>query len=803
MRENWPKDTGLEVVIERIGVDYEVLEYVGGGGLSNIYKVRHKLHGEVRALKVMDVDYLSKIFEKGGVKNIHEKFDNITQRFTREAKIFKKISHPNIARVIDIGFVKDKAKQIEVPYLLMEYIEGRTLGDMLRKESPLDIGTITRLCEDILPAMDEIHKAGVIHRDIKPANIMIDKNNGRAILIDFGLARDQADDKSLTMSGVIGTPAYIAPEIFSRKKDIGPEADIYSFGIMLYEMLAGEKPFEGENQLELIYESINVTIPDITKKNPEAPASLRKIIKKAAAKNPGDRYQSAAELLDALKNVKEEQKNKPGSKSFKYLVYLLVIIAATAFIVINPLGIGKKGISPANQYLTHISSAKQFIQSGEFEKAFDALAKAKNIKDTPEIKELAAEIQRTFMKKDFQVLEELLKGEAAKEEKLAACRRFLSKHQDITANNETKLLVSQANEFIDRLEKEINAEKIIEQEKQIREEYQKRMSQAREHLNKGEFEKANESLKLAQELMNTSETKELEEKIINQCISAVESYYKQANYPGAGKSLDQAKKIIPGRKLQDLEQAIELLKEMPDHVKAVLIESKIKKTRIKKKNNRWQADFGDGIIMVYIPAGNFKKGESGDIKSLQDIYLDGFWMGKTEVSWAQYMKFARDTKSNYPEGIEKKGNDYPIVGISWHDAKDYCRWLSGKTGLSFELPSENQWEKAARGTDGRKYPWGNREPDRNLANFLNPSTSTGKVNSHPRGASPYGLLNMAGNAAEWCGDVLTGKEQDRRAARGGSFYNNAQDIACYSRRTWSPSERINTLGFRVCLETKK
>ena len=796
MRENWPKDTGLDVVIEKIGVDYEVLEYVGGGGLSNIYKVRHKLHGEVRALKVMDVDYLSKIFEKGNVKNIHEKFDNITQRFTREAKIFEKISHPNIARVIDIGFVKDKAKQIEVPYLLMEYIEGRTLGDMLRKESPLDIGIITRLCEDILPALGEIHQAGVIHRDIKPANIMIDKNNGRAILIDFGLARDLADDKSLTMSGVIGTPAYIAPEIFSRKEDIGPEADIYSFGIMLYEMLAGEKPFEGENQLELIYESLNIAIPDVTKKNPAAPVSLQKIIKKAAAKDPGDRYQSAGELLEAIKNVKDEKKQKPGSKSFKYLVYVLVIIAAAAFIMINPLGIGKERISPGKQYLTYISSSKQFKQAGEFEKSLAELEKAKKIKDTAEIKELEAEIQRTLMKKNFQVLEEILKGEAAKEEKLAACRDFLSKHQNIPSNDETRLMIFQTNEFIARLEQEINTEKVMG-------EYQKYFAAAVEHYKKRELDKAFGSLKAAQELKNTKEARELEEQIINGFIADVKNDYKQANYAGAMKSLDRAKRIIPAGIPKDLEQAVELLKEMPAHVRAVLRKSKIKKTRVIKKNNQWQADFGDGIVMVYIPKGTFKKSDSTDIKSLQDIELDGFWMGKTEVSWAQYMKFARETGLNSPEGIEKKGNDYPIAGISWNEAEAYCQWLSGKTGLGFKLPLENQWEKAARGTDGRKYPWGNREPDRNLANFLNPSTSTGKVNSHPRGASPYGILNMAGNVAEWCGDVLTGKEHNRRPARGGSFYNNAQDIACYSRRTWSPSERINTLGFRICLDMKR
>jgi formylglycine-generating enzyme required for sulfatase activity len=180
-------------------------------------------------------------------------------------------------------------------------------------------------------------------------------------------------------------------------------------------------------------------------------------------------------------------------------------------------------------------------------------------------------------------------------------------------------------------------------------------------------------------------------------------------------------------------------------------------------------------------------------------------MGKTELSTFQYLKFARETGANYPQAMETGGNDYPIVGISWHDAAAYCQWLSEKTGLAFKLPSEAQWEKAARGTDGRNYPWGNREPDLNLANFLDTSAKTDKVYrtdnvySHPRGASPYGMLNMAGNAAEWCEDVLTGKEHGKRAARGGSFFNNDQDIYCFSRNTWNESERINTLGFRVCL----
>lgn len=692
----------------------------------------------------------------------------------------------------------------------MEYIEGVTLADMLKENSPLDIETIIRLSEDILTALGEIHKAGVIHRDIKPANIMVDENNGRAIIIDFGLARDQADDKSLTMSGIIGTPAYIAPEIFSRKKDVGPESDIYSFGIVLYEMLAGEKPFEGKNQLELIYESLNISIPDVTKKNPEAPVSLQKIIKKAAAKNPGDRYKSAAELLEALKNVREEQKNKPGSKSLKYLVYLFVIIAVAAFIVINPLGIGKKGISPEEQYHTHMSLAGQYNRSGDYEKALDEVEKAKNIEYTPETEKLEAQIKRNLMKKDFQALEKILEGEAAREEKVAACRGFLSKYQHIPANDETESLVSRTNAFINQLKKEIEFDNYI--------------LSARKSIQRGDFTKVRDFLAKAKKTHpNSSEIAELEKQINEEYhgyLSKAENYYKQANYQEAGKYLGEAKKI--GVVInQELEQDIELLKEMPGHVKEILRKSKIKETRIKREKTRkkvlWLADFGDGIEMIYIPPGNFKKGKPGE---LEELYLDGFWMGKTEVSTAQYLKFAKNNKKHEPEYMDEnsphhikkgdgyyngqEGDDYPIVGITWDNATKYCDWLSEKTGLAFQLPSEDQWEKAARGTDGREYPWGNREPDRNLANFSSPDTKTAEVGSCPQGASPYGMLNIAGNAEERCRDVYPGEEAGYRAVRGGSFYSkNDQDLTCFSRKGMKSSERTNALGFRLCLVSEK
>jgi formylglycine-generating enzyme required for sulfatase activity len=175
------------------------------------------------------------------------------------------------------------------------------------------------------------------------------------------------------------------------------------------------------------------------------------------------------------------------------------------------------------------------------------------------------------------------------------------------------------------------------------------------------------------------------------------------------------------------------------------------------------------------------------------------------------MKFVNETYSHYPQWM-KEGSRYnietgrensyyknqvednlPIVGISWDDASAYCRWLSGKTGLNFKLPSEAQWEKAARGTDGRPYPWGTSTPSNNLAHFFSRSRKTVNVNSHAQGASPYGLLNMAGNVEEWC---------DNQVARGGSFYSNERYIRCTARNKYDSNERNPALGFRLCMVSR-
>lgn len=280
----------------------------------------------------------------------------------------------------------------------------------------------------------------------------------------------------------------------------------------------------------------------------------------------------------------------------------------------------------------------------------------------------------------------------------------------------------------------------------------------------------------------------------------------------------------PGKAVRDLEvnehsrpikEKIQEPVDIPEDVKVV--QSKCKKVY---KNNQgfWEADYGDDIIMVYIPPGEFTMGsnEKDNEKPPHTVFLDGYWMGKYEVTFAQYDKYWEETGKKKPDDYGWGRENRPVIDVSWDEAAAYCEWLSGKTGLKFKLPTEAQWEKAARGIDGRKYPWGNDDPNENLANFNSNNRNIGQthpVGSHPQGASPYGLLDMAGNVLEWCHDWYDEKYYSikfppknpkgpqsgpYRILRGGGWYFDASQLRCTFRNGDNPFKPHNFVGFRLC-----
>jgi len=261
---------------------YQVLEHIGHGGMSEVYKGQHEQLDRMVAVKVLH-PFLAN--EEGFVI-----------RFKREASIVAKLRHPNIMQVFDF----DYNEELDIYYMVMEFIDGPTLKDRLNNEA-LPQEEAVRIGALIADALDYAHRRGMVHRDVKPANIMF-MPDGQPVLTDFGIA------KMLTLSGLtasgamVGTPAYMAPEVGMGRPG-SAAADIYSLGIVLYQMVTGRLPFESESPMGMVMQHINEAPPPLEQFVPALLPALDAVIMKALAKQPEERFASAAEMAAALRQI--------------------------------------------------------------------------------------------------------------------------------------------------------------------------------------------------------------------------------------------------------------------------------------------------------------------------------------------------------------------------------------------------------------------------------------------------------------------------------------------------------------------
>jgi serine/threonine-protein kinase len=263
---------------------YQVLERLGRGGMAEVYKGYHQKLDRHVAIKILH-GYLVE-------------GEGFLTRFEREAQAVANLRHANIVQIHDFDV------QDENFYMVMEFIDGGTLGDWAKsKIGNIDLESILKIMEQVASALDYAHNRGIVHRDIKPANILLD-NERNVYLTDFGIARMISGTQTqFTATGaLIGTPAYMSPEQ-CKGEDIDHISDIYSLGIILFELLTGLQPFEAETPLSILQKHITDPIPEIREHREDLPPIFDIIISKALAKDAGDRYQSAGALVDDLRKA--------------------------------------------------------------------------------------------------------------------------------------------------------------------------------------------------------------------------------------------------------------------------------------------------------------------------------------------------------------------------------------------------------------------------------------------------------------------------------------------------------------------
>lgn len=347
---------------------YEIIEELGKGGMGQVYRVFDKKIEEEVTLKLIKPEIAS---DQGTI-----------ERFRNELKFARKITHKNICRMYDLNEEKG------IPYITMEYIPGENLKSMIAMTDKLGAGTIIKIAKQICEGLAEAHKLGVVHRDLKPSNIMIDKE-GNVRILDFGIARSVETKGTTSIGAIIGTPEYMSPEQ-AETKAVDHRSDIYSLGVVLFEMVTGSIPFEGETPLGIAMKHKGEKPPDPRKLNPQIPEDLGQIILKCLEKKKEDRFQRAEHLLSQLTKVEERistaewgiPKKKPstlkemtaalGKKRILVPVLALITILASAVIIWRIVSTKEVILPPRVENSLAIISFEN--QTGD--KAYDYLQKA-------------------------------------------------------------------------------------------------------------------------------------------------------------------------------------------------------------------------------------------------------------------------------------------------------------------------------------------------------------------------------------------------------------------------------------------
>jgi serine/threonine protein kinase/formylglycine-generating enzyme required for sulfatase activity len=714
-----------------------------------VYKAHDQQLDMIIAIKVLSPSLAG---DRQGLENLK-----------REAKTAMLLSHPNIMRLHNFEEIDNTR------FLTMEFIDGATLAKLLTENKSFSVSETIKFAIQICAGLDYAHQKKVIHRDIKPSNLMLDRD-GVVKITDFGIAGVVQDTISrVTQTTVAGTLAYMAPERLKGEKT-DHRSDIYSLGVVLYEFLAGHPPFyTGGIEYQIIHSQ--------PKPIPNIPASLEDIIKKSLAKKPEDRWESVRELYNVLNRRKGSSytltaegrraedasdeaiptKAKTGAPSRQFLQYSIIGTVAFMFAI---------GLI---YFLTSIMQKAPIQQ---------AITESQKI------------IQADLQKKINQLIAE---GDGYLEEKAYTTPSY---------GNAFKT-------FSEVLKLDPNNSYARKKISRIREIYIDGAN--RELRKKGKGRGKLDSLIKAKEYFLQALLVEPGDEGLTKKIKGLDDQISQMKIELAllaekAKAEKEAKKptaadVEPFKDMVKVEAGEFLMGTSQANINTIA-----RFFPSVKENANWKNMFNDEIC------------NSGKLK----VRLDEFWIDRHEVTNEEYKAFIMANPSWKKSKIKKKYHDgnylkyweeddypagkekHPVVHVSWYAANAYARW-KGK-----RLPSEAQWEKAARGTTGQIWPWGNIWNNTSLNSNGSGIMDTVPVESYPQGKSPYGAHDMLGNVWEWCNDWYSKNYYDlipkknpkgppggnSKVIRGGSYNSFSSRLHLTNRRYIEPTTASYSIGFR-------
>lgn len=767
---------------------YRIIRKINQGGMSTVYLAIQISVGRIVALKVMNPSLTSD--------------PAFSERFQREATIVGQLSHPNIVAIYDIGRADD------LNYIAMDYLPNGSVHDKMIKGMTAE--EALRVTKEIANALDHAHEKGYIHRDIKPENILFRADNS-AVLSDFGVAKGIVGVSRMTHVGtVVGTPHYMSPEQ-TRGQTVDSRSDLYSLGVLFFEMLTGFLPYQGEDTVTIALKHISAPIPKL----PPQYQAYQKMLEKFLAKDPHQRFQSGQEVSEAIDQVEAAARTPyiaaaPEDLSVMALIHAL--LGATGQAIkwrwnrlvnlrwnkhegfhsrksLNNSVFGSE-IAPTIfatriQQATHINPLlfTPGKRASKFFLACLALAALWCVLSVVFALSFKQQINSfpTFLKAPIQATASVFVSSPKVTAPPASKKRSLSSASSSFAI--ATLQVSSIALSSEQTSSQASSQpsssapttyafsvKTVPEDARIRllnipAKYKDGMSlpsgRYNVEISKSGYKTKTEWLEIKSESLNTSFTLEAEPDATNPAKSAIPN-------------------IVYGGK--------------------------------------------NSPSMIKISGGSFTMGNDSNMHSApaHKVTLKGFAISKYEITFAEYDYFAQSTNKPLPGDNGWGREDRPVIHVSWNDAVAYTQWLSKTTGKKFRLPTEAEWEYAARAGTTTTYWWGDQESEaKGKANCRRGCSSnfsglfgskTAPVGNYTPNA--FGLYDMAGNVSEWVQDcyqdnyknaaangaAIEEKQCTGRVVRGGSTKDNVQHLSASSRDNIPTGYLNETLGFRVVME---
>jgi serine/threonine protein kinase len=798
---------------------YNLERRLGQGGMGIVYKGRHIFLKTQHAIKIILPDLVGND-------------PNLVTRFRQEALAAAAIRHQNIIAVTDFGVVRST-----MPFLVMEFVQGKSLQEVMASEGAMGPVRAFEIMQPICAGIAAAHRQNIVHRDIKPLNIMLQDGlpvaEGTKIL-DFGLAKIKSGELlgsfvAAQTTGLMGSPFYMAPEQWS---DDPPDAraDVYSLGVMLYQMLAGEVPFKANAIPAIMKKHLTEEPPAFSSRGIEVPPQIEAVVRHALEKEPEQRTPSADAFLEEFRQAME---------------------AASALL---------KNTGEARQ-----PDPYQTLVTGPPPATDPQVGRSSYVRPTEDLIAAAISSHSWMEEQDkLSVAREELAREAEARRQLAAEAERKRREDDARQEAERQQQLKQKQE-----EERVEAERLVA-EKRAAEEREREAQRARdeearqlrevEDARRQEAQRLEEAgrkeeQRLAEERRREEERKRVEELVAQQTKAIEERLTKPASSfppaPAAGVA-PEATNVRPVGATTVTENSYPTLVNVPPAAVAgkrnilpyvlagvlllVLVGGGIGAWAMWPKPNPTpaggdnppiekpkDADPGPNPVtftpeFISVPGGTFNMGRNGATVSevpVHAVTIRPFIIDKTEVTNYEYAQFVAATKhdapSNWSGGKPIAGQELlPVTFVSHSDAVAFAKWRSQRDGLNWRLPTEEEWEYAARGGDQENiYSWGNTWVEGNAITGSSGASTPKPVGSMPNDKTRWGVMDMIGNIYEWTSTPATyypgsqlkveGEQQKWYVIRSASYETEQKPKPISAtRRDWvSGNTRVSVLGFRL------